>query len=164
MKKILLASTLFLFVGQAFATDYKLIANSNSSENDLCSKTLSITKQKDSMTISGHSELGAYFNLDSAEGDLVIKSINKGSLKESSRNSSHGTLSSTTTKATLENNILELRTVTKFGRFIPSKADNILTADFSEDMLILEIERSYDEAFSSSSDWQTYQKCEYKKL
>lgn len=164
MKKSLIVLSLMAMTSSVFATDYKLASNSSSELHDLCSKTLSITKSKDAMTIVGHNELGAYFNLDAQEGALVIKAINKGALKESSRNSSHGTLSSTTTKATLENNILELNTVTKFGRFLPSKSDNKLTVDFREDMLILEIERSYDEAFSSSSDWHTYQKCEYKKI
>lgn len=163
MKKIILAAVLGIVAVKTFAAEstvYNLVSNSDSSQS-LCASEISISKSKDMVVISGASDLGAYFNLDSAEGDVVIKSINKEVLKNTSRNNSHGTMATTKTKATLKDDVLVLNTTTSFGRFIPSKADNTLTVDFREDGVIVEIERSYDEAFSSSSDWETYQKCEY---
>lgn len=164
MKKILFISVLSIIAVKAFATDYRLVVNFNSESNNLCANNISITSFQHSMRIKGNRELGTYFNLDASEGDVIINSINKGIVKGVVKYSAHATTSFTRNKATHTNNIMQLNSVTKFGRFISSQSDNTLTLDFRDDLVIMEIERTYDEAFSSTGDWHTYQKCEYLKL
>jgi hypothetical protein len=164
MKKLILGSVL-LMSAQVMAADYELVSASSGAH--LCVDSMSITKNGDKLTIVGSGELADHFTAEHrgpGDSDLVIKNINKGPVKAKSKNSAHGERISQTSEATYANKVLKLTMETKYGTLVTSKAEGELTISFRDDGLSMQIDRSYDEAFSSSGDWSSSQSCEYKLL
>lgn len=153
---------------QALAATYSLISNTPSDRNsaDLCSEELVISSSADksTLTIEGANDLAVQFNHRAKEDDstLVIKNINGSTLKDSHKVFATGERITSKTKATLKGNTLIVLSETKFGTILTSKAEGRLEMNFKATGLDIKIERSYNEPFTSSSDWAHSQVCEYK--
>lgn len=163
MKTFFLAITmasLTSFAHAEIAGKYTLV-NGN---GQLCSSNLDIEKVSDTtLQVSGTYDLGAYFNLDSTPGNLIISGINKGPQKENSSNRSHGQRYESVSNTVVKGNQLNLtKMITERTLFVTvSKTRNELNLTKSGKKLKVIIKRSYDETGSQSGDWTSSEECLY---
>ncbi len=167
MKKILFVLMASSISTQAFAAanTFELLSSqrSNLSSQDFCTKTMSVDLTGSTVTLSMHPDLGADFNIDGQQGDVVINKVNQGSVTEKRKSFAHGETIKSEVEATLVNGVLNVDSTTKFSYgIIPNgKATANLKIVFSKTGLELVLKRAFND-LGSSSDWETSQVCSYK--
>ena len=155
--KVLIA---LLLMSSTFATVTEYTLEDSNTSN--CLTEMTITEEGNDITLSTSNTLGAYFNKDSSEGNIVIEDINNGTQVIRSRNSSHGTKYKTIYKAVEKNSTITVDKVIKYGTFGLEKAENKLTLDFSGESLQMDIFRSYSETLGGGWEKSTF--CTYNKV
>ncbi|WP_372656172.1 hypothetical protein [Halobacteriovorax sp.] len=133
-----------------------------SSDTTNCPTHLVLEDNLNQVELSLNSDMGAYFNKDSSEGNLIIENINEGTQVVRSTNSSHGTKSKTKYTANRENNIISVTKEIKYGTFGSEKSESELVLEFKESKLTIDFSRSYKETFVTS--WETSNNCIYNEI
>ncbi|MDD4975956.1 MAG: hypothetical protein PHY93_16485 [Bacteriovorax sp.] len=166
MKKILLLVLTITSISAVHANilgKYSLVSSTKESSNkSLCSSELEIIKSApDTLEIEGSSDLGTYYNIDSAEGVLIVAGINKGDQRDNSTNQSHGEKYVTTNNAILNGDNFKLTSTSK-TKFVLTLSKTVNTLEMSKNnkTLSLKLKRSFVDSFGSNN-WSAEEVCKY---
>ncbi|PIK15016.1 hypothetical protein [Halobacteriovorax sp. JY17] len=153
--------TIFVtLMSSTFAQDYqyKLI----SSDTTDCPQEMLLTEKENQISLTLSDVMGAYFNKDSAEGEVVIENINEGAQVHRDMNTSHGTRTKTKYNAERNNNRIFVSKEIKFGRLGAAKSKSQLHLEFTGSRLVIDTYRSYSEKFGTS--WEKENYCAYREV
>lgn len=145
---------------------YSLKSSDLSEGSSLCSSTLVISKlATDTLKVEGARDLGSYYNLDGAEGAVIISGINRGKQVSESKNSSHGEKYSTTNLAAQEGDVLKLTSNSKTKAFgvTLDESLNELMIEVKSNTLMLSLKRSHKVRFDGQGNWSAEENCTYSK-
>jgi hypothetical protein len=165
----LLSVTAHAGTGDVGTAEYKLARVDQRSGANLCPENIKIIQSQNSVVIEGVTDLADQFNVNQSMslgdiGKLFITEINMGPKKDVHRTFAHGERISSTSEAKLDKNVLTVSHTTKFGTLFRSVAKGQLVIAFESNGVTLNVERSYDEAFSKSADWNGSQTCKYSRI
>ena len=157
MKKLLI---LLVLSAPTFANVYEYTLDSADTSN--CLDKMTVVEKNGEISLTTSNELGAYFNKDSSQDDLLIENINEGRQTIRATNSSHGTKTKTYYTAVKKNDLITVDKVIKYGTFGTEKAEGKLTLDFSGKKLQISIYRSFSETFGGG--WEKENYCSYTEV
>lgn len=157
MKELTILLTL---MSSTFAQDYqyKLI----SSDTTDCPQEMQLTEKENQISLTLSNVMGAYFNKNSVEGEVLIENINEGTQVYRDINTSHGTKTKTEYNAERTSNRVFVSKEIKFGRLGTAKSKSQLHLEFTGSRLVIDTYRTYSESFGTS--WEKENYCAYKEV